>query len=397
MASLVVFPDAPLLTTLKKGEVKAGYYNPDNLFDRVLVVSPADEVVPADRIRAMVGKAELSFYASGWTSRFSMRTFPALRGFLRTELERMLPTLRAFAPDATRGYGPQIPSWFAVHAAKQLGIPSVVSLHADYDRDVRGLLLRDRRWRPFVAHTLLKYLVEADVITNADAIICVYRFIIPYAEKRKAHRIEVIYNRVDTNRFRLAASRAGQPFTVLIVSRLDIDKDPSNVVRAMASTEGRLRIVGDGPLGTSLRDLAASLGIADRVEFVPTIHHSGIHEAYRDADVYAAVYRLGGVSIPALEAMASGLPVVAARTEWEPAPELVSDVGMVVDNTPQGFAAAFGTLRDDAERRAALGRQGRELLTNISGVEMGKREAALYQELIARKRPLRDLPGAAAP
>lgn len=386
MPRIAVFPDGPLANTVRKGEVKAGYYNPADLFDRVMIVDPTAEDIPVERIRAMGGAAEVTFHPSGWKSRFSWRHALRLRRFLEAELDALMPALSAFRPDVVRGYSSQMQSWLAVHAAARLGIPSVVSLHADLDRDVRGLQLRDRRWLVLLKNSVLGLLVEPDVIGSADAVICAYRFLTAYATKKGARRIEVIYNRVDTDRFRPGPDRASAPFTVLVVSRLDPDKDPSNVLRAMAAVDGRLRIIGDGVLAGQLRREAAALGMTDRVELIPSVPHSRIDEEYRKADAYAAAYRVGGVSIPVLEAMASGLPVVAARTSWEPTPELVSEVGLIVDNDAASFAGALRRLKEDRVLRDRLGRMGRELVSRIDARAMAEREAALYRELIAAPR-----------
>ncbi|MBI4345386.1 MAG: glycosyltransferase family 4 protein [Elusimicrobia bacterium] len=385
MPRIAVFPDGPLSWYVRKGEIKAGYYNPADLFDRVLIVSPALEEAPLDKIRTMGGDATVTLHPSGWMSRWSKRRFLDLRGFLEGELDRLMPVLADFRPDAIRGYSPQIQSWLAVHAAERLGVPAVVSLHADFDRDIRARLLHDRQWRPFVAQTILGRVVEPDVLRRADAVICVYRFIRRYAEKKGARRVEVIHNRVDTDRFRPAAHRPDRPFTVLIVSRLDPDRDPSNVVRAMASLSGRLRIVGDGPLAGAIRRLGDRLGMGARLEMSPAVPHGEIDHEYRNADAYAASNQHGGVTIPVLEAMASGLPVVAARTASDPFPDLVSEVGIFVDNTAEGFARALRQLQEDPGLRARLGASGRALMERMGANAMAPREAHLYRELMASK------------
>jgi glycosyltransferase involved in cell wall biosynthesis len=375
-----VFPLNPLAATVRKGEVKDRYFNPSSYFGAVLIVDPGSQVAN-EAVASTVGSARLEIVGSEWSNRLSWRRFGRLSAFLDDELERLMPRLQTFGPDATRGYGPQISGWLAVRASQRLGVPSVISLHADYDRDVRALLLQDGNYRRWLANLMLDRVVERETVAHATVVICAYRFLIPYAQRRAARRIEVIYNRVDTRRFAPHAPPVG-PFSVLTVGRLDPDKDPSNIIRAMTRVDGRLMVVGDGVLGPRLRELTRSLGLEAHVEFRPVVPHARVHEVYASAHVYATAYRLGGVAIPVLEAMASGLPVVAARSQWEPDPEIVGEVGLPVDNDPAAFAEALERLRGDPSLRTSLAERGRRRALDLDGAKMEEREAALYRELI---------------
>src|SRR5207249_7890024 len=111
----------------------------------------------------------------------------------------------------------------------------------------------------------------------ATVVVCAYRFLTEYARRHGARRIEVIYNRVDTRRFAPRRSPDG-PFTVITVGRLDPDKNPTNIIRAMTRVDGRLLVVGDGVLSQDLRALVGSIGISDRVDFRPMVPHGQIHQ-----------------------------------------------------------------------------------------------------------------------
>lgn len=382
--ALTVFPDTPLRATVVKGEAKVRYFNPANFFERVQVISPTADSIAADLIAPMSGDANTVIYASGWTSRFGPRKFMRLHRFLEAEVDRLVPTIAAFGPQVIRGYGSQIPAWLAVEVARRIGVPSVISLHADYDRDIRQLLLQDRRLRPFVAHAILGARIESETIRLADRVICAYGFLVDYARRRGAKDVRVIYNRVDVERFAPAPIAPPLPFTVLCVSRLSQDKDPSELIRAMRDVDGRLKIVGDGVLRPRLEQLARDVGVADRVDLIASIEHARIESEYRKAHVFAAVYRVGGVSIPMLEAMASGLSIVVNHSQWERSRELVNGVGIVVEGDAESFAAALNTLRADDGLRTRLGVAGRERAVALSGEDMERLESELYRELIAR-------------
>src|SRR2546428_10917495 len=152
----------PLGASLRKGEIKARYFNPNDLFDAVQIVCPGSDEIAEEHLQTTVGAAKIDLLITGWLDRMSWRQFARLRAFLGDELERMLPRIKAAQPDVVRSYSTQMQGWLAVHAAKRLGVPSVISVHADYDRDVRQLLLRSGKLRAFAANEILARLVEGE-------------------------------------------------------------------------------------------------------------------------------------------------------------------------------------------------------------------------------------------
>ena len=385
MTRLCVFPNDPMEAYRAKGEVKTRYFNPGDLFDEVHVVTLADDDIDAHVVQETAGRARLFIHPMGAVTLGRLPKLAAYRERVHALLERM-------RPDVTRAYNPLLPGWLAVSGAKRLGLSSVVSLHGNFDQDVRDLYLREGRWLHWMKYAPFAWTTEPYVLRNADAVICAYEFPALYARRHGADRISVIYNRVELDRFAPGPERgAAGMLTVLTVGRLDPEKNHACLIRALEGLDGvRLRLIGRGREEPALRRLAARLGVIGRVDFIPAIPHGAIHAEYQRADAFAIATRYGGVHIPVLEAMASGLPLVLPRPYWEPEPELAADAALVVENTPASFREALRMLRDSPALRRHLGRSGRERMAPLGADVMEARERAVYEELLGRTTQVRE-------
>lgn len=101
----------------------------------------------------------------------------------------------------------------------------------------------------------------------------------------------------------------------------------------------RLRIVGKGPEEASLKALAKTLMVAQRVDFVGGVSHKEVPVELEKLDAYCALSRAESFGVAIVEAMASGLPVVVSNA---PGPaEIVEDgvQGLVVDIDDAASAA----------------------------------------------------------
>ncbi len=104
--------------------------------------------------------------------------------------------------------------------------------------------------------------------------------------------------------------------TLLFVGRLIPWKGVDLAIRALAASDRedlRFRVIGEGPERSRLEGLAASLGIAGRVEFAGVLPRDEVLAAYGHADgfLYPSLHDSGGQVV--LEAMAAGLPVICLR------------------------------------------------------------------------------------
>lgn len=369
MKRLAVIPADPLHKYLAKGEIKSRYWNPCELFDEVHIVSLCPSDVEPEEVQALVGRAKLHIHALG-------RPTPLTLAWYYRKIRRFIGGL---APSVIRAHGPWHSGSLGAYAGRQLGIPCLVSIHNEMDATRsfdRRLLLR--LVRPLEYYTL----------RNASAVLCVSNYLHEYARRYGARRTITVYNKVYPDQFQGQAGSGRPPLQVLAVMRLDPQKDPECLIRAVAPLDLRLKLVGKGELEGRLKALVRELGVEHKVEFVPMVPNSQIHAHYLEADIFALATRYEGFCIPVLEAMAAGLPVVASQTP--PIPEILGGTGLLVARNPEAFAKALRELAADAPLRARLGQAARERAASLDGRRMEEREAGLYEALMNGDRAALD-------
>jgi glycosyltransferase involved in cell wall biosynthesis len=359
-----VFSSDPLYKYAVKGELRQRYWNPQGMFDEVLVVTFADEEVAPDRVQRLVGEARLQIEPIG---RFRPH-------HLRTHLRRARERVAAFSPDLIRAHGPWHAGLAGVCTAGACGVPSILSVHTSHPerrRHERGLRLR------------LLQLLERYTIPRADCVLCVSHHLTDYARTCRARRVEVIYNRVYVEQFDVSrASEAPRRPRILSVGRLDPPKDQACLIEAARDLDVELTLVGEGVNRLRLAEMVRRHGMEDRVTFISAVPHDRLQQVYAEADIFAMASAYEGFGIPVLEAMASGLPVVV--NDIGPLVELVGDTGIVIEGLDaEGFRGALRRLMEDPGRARAMGELGRRRARGFDGRLMERREAQLYRELIA--------------
>ena len=180
-----------------------------------------------------------------------------------------------------------------------------------------------------------------------------------------ASRISHICNGVDLSRFSIASMRreiAGfsrPEYRVFgTVGRLQDVKEQWLLIEALAllpalsenADKARVVIVGDGPMRARLEKEAAERNVAGKVFFAGA--QNNVPEWLQSIDVFCLPSRAEGISNTILEAMASGLPVLATRVGGNP--ELVVDqsTGLLVPHSNAlAFARAMAVMLDDENLR----------------------------------------------
>jgi glycosyltransferase involved in cell wall biosynthesis len=208
-----------------------------------------------------------------------------------------------------------------------------------------------------------------------------------------ADKVAVIHCGVDTGRFHPRRSptpheRGSGPLSILCIGTLHEVKGQTHLIDAcqhllQRGVDFQCRFVGDGPDGPQLEEQAARLGLAARVMFLGRRTSHEVAALLQEADVlvapsvFTASGQREGIPVVLMEAMASGVPVVASRISG--IPELVEDQVSGLLATPanaEDIATALNKLYIEPALRRKLGAAGREKIMREFNLSANAEELA---------------------
>lgn len=282
--------------------------------------------------------------------------------------------------------------WFsgiaALPVARAWGVPHLQSFHSIAAPDRTDLSEGERPESPG------RLQGEAYLAQQSDGVIAVSRAEALTALERlgaSPERLSVVYPGVDSTLFHPAARPvAGRP-GILVAARLEPLKGVDLAVRALALLDPEvrpvLRIAGgataDDSFGPSLLALAAELGVSGDVELLGPQSRTALASLMRSSTLVLVPSHSETYGLVALEAAASGVPVVASATGG--LVEAVRDgvTGLLVaGREPRDWATAIGRVVADRELRDRLGAQGRQHTVTRTWDAVGDVVARAYRSML---------------
>lgn len=207
-------------------------------------------------------------------------------------------------------------------------------------------------------------------------------------ESKPKNTIGVIPNGVNVELFRPAERQIqAEKFEILCVSRITPRKGIRFLIKALEkfiveNPYVHLTIIGDGNEKESLENLVRGLGLGHSVTFRGLVPHKQLPEEYAKADVFVLPSLNEGMSNTMLEAIASGLPIIATQTGGSD--ELVKNGvnGLIVKmQDSDDLAQKLSMLVKQEQLRLNMGRLSRELAMTMSWESVAKQYMELYREI----------------
>jgi sugar transferase (PEP-CTERM/EpsH1 system associated) len=307
---------------------------------------------------------------------------------------RLAALLRRLRPSVvhTRNWG----AFDGILAARVARVPTVI--HGEHGREATDPEGRDPRRNRL--RRIFAPMVSRFVTVSFDL-----RQWLLTTVRLPAAKLVTIHNGVDVGRFasgeRQAGRRAlrlpGHAVVVGAVGRLDPVKDHAGLLHAFSvlrtdQPAAELVIVGDGPCRSDLEHQVHELGLTGHVHLLGM--RQDVSLLLRGFDVFVLPSLAEGISNTVLEAMATGLPVVATRVGGNP--ELVehgATGALVPPANPLVQAAALRCYVEDAGLRENHGAAGRRrVLQHFTLERMTQAYRDLYVSASARSAPRRSDP-----
>jgi 1,2-diacylglycerol 3-alpha-glucosyltransferase len=302
-----------------------------------------------------------------------------------------------FRPDVIHTHENFILALQLARVRGRLKVPTVVSCHAVPDF-VAQFLPRIPWLDQAVVRLVWFYMVR--VLNSFDVAVFptqTHRDL--FLDQGLAIRPVVISNGVDTNRFhppngqfedvdRRYQLPAGQ--RILFVGRLCQDKNLETLIRAMPEISARKRahllLVGRGDHRPGLEELVQERRLQDNVHFLGYVPEADLPAIYRASNLFAITSKVEVQSIPTLQALVSGLPVVAADSGA--LPELVrhgvngylapADDPRAVGQAALQILKNPSRIKQFGQASIAIGRQHAEAYTFKAFMD-------LYQQLVVSR------------
>jgi glycosyltransferase involved in cell wall biosynthesis len=276
------------------------------------------------------------------------------------------------------------------------GLPVVATVHHPITRDRVLDLAAARWWRKPLVHRwygfsnmqkqVARQIPDLLTVSSSSATDIVTDFGV------SPDQLHVVPLGVNTELFR-PGSLPRQPGRVMAIASADTPlKGVSTLLHAVAklrtSRDLELRLVAKVEPNGPTEKLIAELGISDIVHISNGLTDAELAALFASAEVACIPSLYEGFSLPAVEAMASGTPIVASRVGA--LPEVLGTDGACAELVPAADVDALthtlGALLDSPEKRRRLGNAGRVRAVNVFSWEaVAAQTVRVYERAIARK------------
>ena len=239
-------------------------------------------------------------------------------------------------------------------------------------------------------YLLLKPIIRA-IWGNASAVVACSGGLSELARETDTDvKIEVIPDGLDLGRFEpVQRDACPEKVRVLTIGRLIPRKGFQFLIRALpqiienAAHNFEIEVVGDGPYQAELLKLSKDLGVASYINFTGSVPYSELPQKYRDADVFILPSLAEGMPLVVLEAMGTGLPIVASRVQG--IEELVvEDLNGALFNAADvdGLAHSLVKLINAGEGRIEMGKASVERVKPYDWKHIAAAYLALYDDIL---------------
>ncbi len=277
---------------------------------------------------------------------------------------------------------------------RALGLPVVTTVHHPLSIDRRASFVRDETLRDAIGTAKFYPIgMQSFVARQLDCVftsseVSARQIVRDYGVRPE--RIRNVRNGLDTDLFSPDANTLKNESEILCVGRsADPNKGITTLIRALRHLPRHvtLTLVDDDSPDSQVRRWAGEADVLDRLRLTGRVASNELVNLYRRAAVVVVPSRYEGFGLPAVEAMACGTPVVAARSGALPEVLEMTGGGILAErDNPRSIARAIQELLGNAENRSLMAKRGRErVVETFSWPRVAAATATVYAEIVARR------------
>ena len=310
-------------------------------------------------------------------------------------IDQLLPPLKL---DVIHAHHPILLGQAAAHKAADLDLPLVFTYHTQYREYTHYIPIPQERIQEFLQGAVQNWL--HDFMSRCQHIVVPSESMLEnlIEEYGLEGQYSVIPTGIDIRYYQQADGRElrqrkgwGNDKVMISVGRLAQEKNWKTLITACAQVLNQLKnvrlvLIGDGPERKSLENLVTELGIASKVEFVGKLPFDEIPTYLKAADlfVFASVTETQG--IVTMEAIASGLPVVAVDATGTSDALDHGVQGLLTDNDPNALAHAIHRVLSEEGLLEHFSLAAQEKAQSFDIFGQAKKLISAYEQAIQAKQ-----------
>ncbi|MFA5506781.1 MAG: glycosyltransferase [Vulcanimicrobiota bacterium] len=299
-------------------------------------------------------------------------------------------------PDLLHAHHPAILGRAALHHAERHGLPLVFTYHTRYhDYSHYAAPFPKDKVDDLITHWIGHFMA------------CCHRVVVPSQSIKVmveqlyglSEGVEVVATGVDSEHFRpgdrgLARLKLGWPESDLVlisVGRLAKEKNFTLLLESVSlltqtEVEWRLVIVGEGDERQALEQAARDFGVSERVEFVGQVEFLDMPLYLQACDLFCFASLTETQGLATLEAMATGLAVVAVKASGTSDVMTSGREGFLTDPSPAALAKSIRYMLEHPEFRQACAQKAIDTAGGCTPLKQAERLVEVYRQAIEANR-----------
>lgn len=194
--------------------------------------------------------------------------------------------------------------------------------------------------------------------------------------------VPTVFNGIDLSKCITKTNyKVNKIFTILHIGRFMKVKNHETLIRAFATFVkkhpcSKLQLLGEGEMFDEMQNLAKTLDVADKVEFLGL--QSNVYPFLHKADIFCLPSEYEGVPMTLIEAMGTGLPIIASKVGGIPDMLTNNEDALLIKPTSDELNEAMERLYQSDTLREEFGKKVKKKAIVFSSEEMAKRYERIY-------------------